>query len=170
MGTVMQPSTATAMAYLLWSGTHSSLSYQLHYKLLGTKITIVSFLTVFLAPDLEIGRKKYDKKSISCNCLVNIKKINYINISGSEESRKQTLKILTQHVLCVCVFLKLLLYSRTQHAFTQMWSWQPIFRTGQRLWIWPPSVSSNFYASVNLCLIGMAWPMQNGEPVSNSEM
>lgn len=60
----MQLSIASAIAYLLQKRTRSFLSHQLDYKLLGTKIIVVSFLTVFLDPSLEICRKKLDKNDI----------------------------------------------------------------------------------------------------------
>lgn len=31
----------------------------------------------------------------------------------------------------------------------------------------PPSESGNFYASVNLCLIALAWPSENYKPISD---
>lgn len=114
---------------------------------------------VLLPLNLETVGKK--KKMVLTICWMNME------ISGPRESRKQKQKrdILTPNVICTYLWSDLFSF-RFQQAFIKMWSWQPVFRAGQRFCRRPSVSQYNFYDGINLCLIALAWPSKNDKPIS----
>lgn len=80
------------------------------------------------------------------------------------DSRKQTAWVLTQNTP-VCICEAVFFFSRAQPAFVQMWVGSQDAEQARGSGVGPPSVSSNFSASVNLCLIALAWLCENGKTV-----
>ena len=119
---------------------------------------LVLFLALLPKSNLELGG---EKKKVFSNSVEWISRILVQESPGNRHNEYWP-------KMFICMYLWSCLFSsRAQHTFVKMWVGSQNSEQARGSGVGPLSVSGNFYASVNLCLIALAWVSGNGKPISN---